>query len=159
MSTVRQTRSDAAAISKTYLSLLDHFANFCSFAKEIAEDRNNPLTGVEFVPNDDKRLFQATWAGRILEFRFAVVTDDAGTKGRITCVEIMVDEALKPEKVFFVTFNRHGVLDGSPPDDVEDEMEVGYPQAAWYLVTSAFLAVIRQSNVPPAPWQLIRNPT
>lgn len=145
MTTTRQIHQEAAGISRTYQELLNHFSEFCSAAKDIAGDRQNPLVGIEFPSANDQHRFRATWAGRTIEFRFAVVVGDTGTKGRITCVEIQTDETLEPPRVLCVSsFNRRGVLEDNLPDDAEDEMEVGYPMAAWYLLASAFINAVRR---------------
>lgn len=140
MYTAKQTYDRLHSVSSNYASFQNQFDNFYKSSTRLSET-SFPLAGVVFEEITPRRQFRASWCGRQLEFRFSIaLTEENSMVGIITCVELdpCNDQKVNREVERF-TFKRNGYLTGiERPADIEDDLEVGYDLAEFYIVCRCF---------------------
>lgn len=140
MNPARNTYEHLITVGRAYPQLQKHFSEFYERAREIASERRPPLAGITFHREENPNQFAAYCYGRTIEFKFSIMApENAGPKGLVTALEL---DNYKDKKVIKelgkFEFNHIGVLNMESPEDIEDQMEIGYSFGSWYLLCRCF---------------------
>ena len=144
-STAQQTDTNLRTVSQNYARLQAHFKSFYDAAFSLSR-QPYPLAGVSFEEISSGRQFKVAWCGRVLEFRFSVkLSPENSALGVVTCVEPNTfGDRVEPREIDSYFFKRNGLVQAELPSDIDDDMEIGYDLASWYIICRCFEKALQQ---------------
>jgi hypothetical protein len=139
MSTIEQTKNNLHTVSRNYAQLQGHFQSFYDSASSLAR-QPYPLVGVTFEELTSGSHFKVKWCGRVLEFLFSVkLSDKHSALGVVTCVEPNIfGDRIEPREIDRYFFKPNGFVQVEAQSEFDDDMEIGYEYASYYIICRCF---------------------